>query len=143
MLDIAKRRKSEDEQAAALWSRSAGKAGKLALIFAASRCPNSSLLRVEIEDVDRAIGVSNWITRTIQKRVFDHVSENDQEERTKRVLRLLERPLTKSEITRKTQWLKRRERDEIIETLVEAGLVGFQTDEETGGRSKTTFKRIA
>lgn len=38
MAAICDRRKHEDQQTAALWSRSAGKAGKLALIFAASRC---------------------------------------------------------------------------------------------------------
>jgi hypothetical protein len=140
MVDIARKRKKDEEQAAALWSRSAGKAGKLALIFAASRCPMTTLFRVEFEDIDRAIALSNWLTRTIQKQVFEHVSVNDQEDRTKRVLRLLGTPMTKSQLTRRTQWLKKRERDEILDTLIEAGLVRFRT-EDTDGALKTTYSR--
>lgn len=140
MQDIAKKRKGEDEQAAALWSRAAGKAGKLALIFAASRCPTTTQFRIELEDIDRGIGISNWLTRLIQRKVFEHVSENDQEERTKRVLRILQTPMTKSQLTRKTQWLKRRERDEILETLIEAGLVTYETTER-GKTVQTTYKR--
>jgi hypothetical protein len=140
MADIARKRKKDEEQAAALWSRSAGKAGKLALIFAASRARMGTEFSVEFEDIDRAISLSNWLTRTIQKRVFEHVSMNDQEDRTKRVLRLLGNPMTKSQLTRRTQWLKKRERDEILETLIEGGLVVFST-EDTDGATKTTFSR--
>lgn len=142
MSEIASRRKREEDQAAALWSRSAGKAGKLALIFAASRCPLTPFFKVEAEDIDRGIRLSNWMTRTIQRKVFEHVSENDQEDRTKKVLRILSHPLTKSQLTRRTQWLKRRERDEILETLIEAGLVSFDT-EEAGKTVVTKYKRIS
>lgn len=139
MADIANRRKSEDPQASALWSRSAGKAGKLALIFAASRCPLSASFDVYLEDIDLAIAMSNWLTRTVQRKVFEHVSENDTESNMKRVMRILRHPLTKSQLTRKTQWLRKRERNEIVETLIESGLVEL-TEEQTGGRSRFVFK---
>ena len=144
MADIASRRKKEDSQAAALWSRSAGKAGKLALIFAASRQPFDLLPVVDFEDIDCGIKLSNWITRLIQKQVFEHVSANDQEDRTKKVYRMLSTPMTKSQLTRKTQWLGRRERNEIIETLIEAGLVDFEAIETAGGGPpKTYFKKAS
>jgi hypothetical protein len=141
MAEIANRRKGEDSQAAALWSRAAGKAGKLALIFAASRCPLSTTFEVELEDVDRAIAMSNWITRTVQRKVFEHVSENEIEGQLKRVLRILKTPMTRNELTRKTQWLRRRERTEILETLVESGLVETY-DEPTAGRPKMMLKAV-
>lgn len=144
MADVASRRKADDRQAAALWSRSAGKAGKLALIFAASRQPFDSLPMVDFEDIDRGIKLSNWITRLIQKQVFEHVSANDQEDRTKKVYRMLSTPMTKSQLTRKTQWLGRRERNEIMETLIEAGLVDFESIETVGGGpAKTYFKKAS
>jgi len=141
MAEISERRKTEDSQAAALWSRSAGKAGKLALIFAASRCPISTTFNVELEDVDRAIAMGNWLTRTVQRKVFEHVSENETECQLKRVLRLLKQPLTKDQLVRKTQWLRRRDRNEIIETLVESGLVEL-AEEPTGGRPKIVLKAV-
>lgn len=142
MLEISKRRRGEDSQSAALWSRSAGKAGKLALIFAASRQPFCESPVVDYEDVDRAIKLSNWITRMIQKQVFEHVSTNEQEDRTKKVYRMLSTPMTKSQITRRTQWLGRRERAEILETLIEAGLIEFVVEQSDGaGAPRTIFKR--
>lgn len=138
MMDIAKRRKDEEKDAAALWSRSAGKAGKLALIFAASRQPMTTDLEVSEDDVSLGIALSNHLTRMIQRRVFEHVSANEQEEKTNRVYRMLARPMTKSEITARTRWLKKRDRNEILETLIEAGLVECEV-EETGGRTKTLF----
>ena len=141
MAEIASRRKTEDGQAAALWSRAAGKAGKLALIFAASRCAMSAAFEVELEDVDRAIAMSNWITRTVQRKVFEHVSENETEGQLKRVLRMLAEPMTRNQLTRRTQWLRRRERNEIVETLVESGLVEV-VEEDTGGRPRMVFKAV-
>ena len=126
------------------FSRSAtARLGKLALIFAASRQPFCESPVVDYEDVDRAIKLSNWITRLIQKQVFEHVSTNDQEDRTKKVYRMLETPMTKSQLTRRTQWLGRRERAEILETLIEAGLVEFVVEQADGaGAPKTIFKRV-
>ena len=142
MMDIAKRRRSEDDQAAALWSRAAGKAGKLALVFAASRQAFVESPVVDFNDIDAAIKISNSITRTIQRQVFEHVSANDQEDRVKKVYRLLMTPMTKSEITRKTQWLGRRERTEILETLLESGLIEFdEIQVKGGGPAKTVFKK--
>jgi hypothetical protein len=141
MAEISQRRKTEDGQAAALWSRAAGKAGKLALIFAASRSPFSASFDVELEDVDRAIAMSNWITRTVQRKVFEHVSENEIEAQLKRVLRLLSEPMTRNQLTRKTQWLRRRERNEILETLSDAGHIEV-VEEKTPGRSRTLIKAV-
>lgn len=141
MRAIAARRKQDDPQVAAIWSRSAGKAGKLALIFAASRFTGGdSLMQVEFQDVDLAIALSNYLTRRTLEQVADHVSDNEQESRNKRILRMLDTPMTRSQLTRKTQWLKQRERQEILIDLIEAGLVeSIETD--TGGRPLVVFQR--
>lgn len=142
MQDIASRRKKDDPQVAAIWSRSAGKAGKLALIFAASRfLPQEELMQVEFDDVDRAITLSNYLTRRMLAEVANHVSDNEQEARTKRVLRLLDKqPLTRNQLTRKTQWLKSRERQEILETLMESGQIDVR-EISTLGRIRNEFYR--
>lgn len=140
--NIYKRQKNDDPQVTALWMRSAEKASKLALLFAVSRSPMTPFFKVELEDVDRAIMVANYLTREVQRNVYDRVSDNEQEARTKRVLRLLDSGhLSKSELTRKTQWLRKRERDEILQTLIEAELVQWDT-KPTGGRDVVVLKRI-
>src|SRR5690606_13965623 len=81
MSDICQRRKQEDDTHAALWSRSAGKAATLALIFACSRQSPRKGVMVDIDDIDLSIITSNWITRTMIRRTFDHVSDNPRQEK--------------------------------------------------------------
>ena len=56
-----------------------------------------------------------------------HVADNETERNHKRVLDIIRKAgpsgLTKTELTRKTQFLDRRTRDEALMTLTEAGLV--------------------
>lgn len=71
-----------------------------------------------------------------------HVSDNEHEARVKRVLRLLEEPLTRNQLTRRTQWLRHCERQEILESLIEAELVDVR-EETTFGRPVIKFYRTA
>ncbi|MCC9603530.1 DUF3987 domain-containing protein [Stieleria sp. JC731] len=139
MREIHNKHRDEDEQARALWSRAPGRAGKLALLFAISRQPETNCISIEVEDVDRAIAISNWLTRRVQKKVFDHVVENETEERTKRVLRMLDEPVTRTQLSRRTQWLKKREREEVLDTLFESGQVVFWEVLYGGKRPVTAY----
>ena len=96
---------------------------------------------IELTDVERAIKISNWLTRKMLHQSGLYVARNDHEAQSLRVLRLIhERPMTKSELIRKTQWLKQRDRDEILRSLVESHLAEV-VEEKTEGRSVTRFKR--
>lgn len=93
---------------------------------------------IDEEDADRAIAVSNWLTRRMLYQAFRHVSRNDRENASKRVLRILATKMTRSELTRKTQWLNRRQRDELVGELIESGLVK-SWDEDPGDKRMTRW----
>lgn len=132
---ICDRRKNEDDVTAALWTRTTGRTARLALIHAASRQTGEMNQRVDVCDVDWAIAVSNWLTRRMVRQVHRHVAENDWERSVKRMLRVLDRPLTGSQLTRRTQWLRGRERDEMLATLIQSGQVTVET---VTGKTKPT-----
>ena len=140
---IAARRVDETAGPAALWSRSGGRAQKLALIFACSRCIGSVSIQIEREDVERAIRLSNWMTRRILFMADEYTSSNDVEDRAKRFLRTIpsREGITRSQLTRRTQWLRRREREELLSELIEARLVKVWTDDD-GRKPKQMIRRL-
>lgn len=137
---INERRKGEHHLRAAVWSRSGEKVAKLALIHACSRArclPET----ITFADVDWAVRLGNYLTRRLLVGCGEHVSENDVEARAKRVLRLItDKGITASTLCRRTQWLRSRERDEILRDLVGAGLV-CQDMQDGKRRPTTVFKR--
>jgi hypothetical protein len=140
--EINKRLQSDDSTKAAIWSRSTERVSKLALLFAASRMgPECEGCCIEIDDAEKAIALSNYITRHILKQAEDRVSENDWEAKKKRMLRLIGDGITQAELTRKTQFLKGRERAEAIRELQEAGEVAIM---QSTGTTKpiTTLVRV-
>lgn len=138
---ICYKRIVEESDRAALWSRSGEKTSKLSLLFACSRTTEMPV-RVRLEDVERAIKINNWLTRKMLRKVFLHVSENDQESKVKRVLRILEKKMTLSQFTRKTQWLRFQERRDIIFDLVQSGEIAC-VETETSGRKVTHLHRVS
>lgn len=135
-LAISKKRKRETPIRAALWSGTAEITAKLALIFACSRSRNP--LQIQVEDVDLAIRLSNWLTRRKVDLSQDNVSENATESAAKRLFRLIKETgktgITKSTLCRRTQWLKQKERDEILRDLIQSRLV---VAEEIRSQTKT------
>lgn len=139
-LSIAKRRKGESAIKAALWSGCAEITAKIALLLSCSRSRNPFLIK--LEDVERAIRLSNWLTRRKIGLAMDHVSENATEDASKRVYRMIKesgkKGLTKNELTRKTQWLKARDRDELLANLQACRTVVLG-DVQTKTKTKTVF----
>lgn len=138
---INDRRKKESKLRAALWSRSAEKAAKLSLLHACSRAWTVPAA-IELEDVEFGIAMANWFTRRLLSACRDRISENETESRAKRVLAMLDgEGLTANQLTRKTQWLGRNQRNEILRDLSDAGLVEMVTV-ETRGRAKVVLRRV-
>jgi len=138
---ISRRRMDEEPITAAIWSRAAEKTAKLALLFACSRCLPGYVPVIQLCDVDMAIKLNNWITRRMLQQADRHVSASPfgqmvNEMRT--LLRSRDGEWTMSEITRKTRGLKPRERNDILQTLLQDGTIQ-QGERETGGRSAMTF----
>lgn len=139
-LEISQKRKRETPVRAALWSGTAEITAKLGLLFACSRSRNP--LQIEIQDVDRAVKLSNWLTRRKVELSGDNVAENQIEQSSKRIFRIVKaagaRGVTKNQLSRKTQWMKKRERDEILTDLVSNRTI-FMEQRETDGRTAIAF----
>jgi len=142
LLGICQKRATEDDTKAALWSRTTGKTAKLALLLACSRGTGQEDFEIELQDVDLAIRMSNWMTRRMLWQVFRHVSRNEREDKFKNVYRLLMEGMTRTELTRKTQWLSRRERDEIVNELEGCGMIEKVTI-GTATKPKTLLRAVS
>lgn len=129
-------RDSGDDQGP--WTRVHAMAMKLALI----RACGIKLERPEITESDARWGCElAWLlTERFVERVMENVSENKIEEATNRVLAAIKQAgiMTKTDLTNKTTWMRRSERAEIINSLIEAGRV------EQGKAGKaTTYRYVA
>ena len=118
----------------AILARIGENALKLALIVAVGRDPVRPV--IEITAAEWAIGfVQHYAQRTMEA-VERHVADTETEAYLKRLKEIIRasgaRGITKSEITRASQWLKARDRDEILLTLIESG------DITTGMRGSST-----
>ena len=118
----------------AILARIGENAMKLALIVAVGRDPISP--EIEITAADWAIGfVRHYAQRTMEA-VERHVADTETEAHLKRLKEIIRatgaKGITKSEITRASQWLKSRDRDEILLTLIVSG------DITTGMRGSST-----
>lgn len=135
---VVERRRKEDDTIAAVWSGTPEKTAKLALLFAASRWKGGGypLPVIELQDMDRAIALANYLTRRMLEKAEKHVSENQAEGDIKRVIRLLENKggqVDGTAFSRMTQWLGKR-RDEVIHELIEGK---YMTRHKVGAKTKS------
>lgn len=130
------------EPLGSLWPRAAEKANKLALLYACSENPKAPI----VTDA-AAIWATEVVSHLTKRLVFEaarRVCENGTEHATKRLSRLIEDAgaagMSQTGITRATLFLKKRERQEYLETLIESGVVFVQQVEtKKAGRPKTVF----
>jgi hypothetical protein len=128
------------KQTDGLWKRARGRAASLALLLAASRQGPTADGTVEIVDVNLSIKIINWITRRTIFKVHTEVSENQFQRDTNRVLGIIDKwSPDRSTLTNKTPWLRRKERVEIIEHLLERGSI-VQDEVKTKTNTKIIFR---
>lgn len=118
----------------AILARIGENALKLALIVAVGRDPARPM--IDLSAAEWAIGfVRHFATKTMEA-IERHVANTETEAHLKRLKEIIRavgaKGITKSEITRASQWLKARDRDEILLTLIESG------DVTTGMRGSST-----
>ena len=116
---------------------------KLALIVAVGRDPVQP--EIEITAADWAINFVRYYAQRTMAAVERYVSDTETEAHLKRLKEIIRgsgaKGITKSEITRASQWLKSRDRDEILLTLIESGDIttGMR---ETGGRRAMVYRIV-
>ena len=119
---------------AAIIARWGEQARKLALIRAVADDPGAPVI-----DADRAawgIRLAEHCMGTLLDEAEKHIADNDTEGKVKRVMRLVEKAgrITMGEMHKRTRFLTRRERIEIIEGLKESGEVEVRTLENNRAR---------
>ncbi|MFN7308746.1 MAG: hypothetical protein ACK5TQ_19520, partial [Acetobacteraceae bacterium] len=126
--------------ATALFGRHAENAAKLAMIAAVSRDPAQPV--TEAKDVVWASHVVEHCISTMLREAERRVSNNDTEAKHKRLLQIIRDGgrQSRSEITRQSQFLSRREREEILCSLQEAGLI--LVEQEVGTTKPITFYTV-
>lgn len=122
----------------ALWNRAAEHAAKLSLVAHRMGEPIGALEMKWAIDL-----VNNRMAYTLAC-LEDNVSDNQQEASTKKMLGIIKaagkKGLTKSEITNKTQYLKRAERNELLETLLDMGKIQEETKEGLKSRAVKVYR---
>jgi hypothetical protein len=82
-----------------------------------------------------------WAIEAVER----HVADTETEAHLKRLKEIIRaagaKGIMKSEITRASQWLKSRDRNEILETLIESGDITTAM-RETGGRKAMVYRII-
>lgn len=128
-----------DETGRSLWARAEEKACRLALIYA---CSANAQKPVIDEDAARwACDLSSYLTRRMLYIAHEWVADGVFDARQKRVVRVVRKAggkISRSELCRKTQWLTQRERQEVIDNLLETQQVR-QEEEPTATRPRVWY----
>ena len=128
----------------AILARIGENALKLALIVAVGRDPAKP--EIDLTAADWAIDFVRHYARRTMEAVERHVADTETEAHLKRLKEIIRaagaKGITKSEITRASQWLKSRDRDEILLTLIESGDITTAM-RETGGRRAMVYRILA
>lgn len=128
----------------AILARIGENASKLALIVAVGLNPASP--EIDITAAEWAIGFVRHYARRTMEAVERHVADTETEAHLKRVREIIrtagDAGITKSDITRASQWLKSRDRDDILLTLIESGDIttGMR---ETRGRPGMVYRIVS
>ncbi len=135
---INEKHRSEDRIASAVWSRAPEKAAKLALIHACSH--GCGTPRITLESENWGIALANYSTRLVLQAARNVVAGSKYESSLKRVFMAIGDGCTRRELTRRTQWLRSRERTEILADLQSSGAIKVE-DEPTNGRPRMMIRR--
>ena len=134
--EISRRRIGEDKASAAMWSRTSEKTSKLAMLHTLSKGENCT----SIESAEWAIAVSNFLTRRLVALISGNVADSEHHRRVQKVLTTVKDAgiITQAELSRKTQWLSRKDRADISAQLIESGLM-FSIFRDSATRSAAGY----
>ncbi|MBL0926221.1 MAG: DUF3987 domain-containing protein [Phycisphaerales bacterium] len=128
-----------DETGRSLWARAEEKACRLALIYACSA--NAEKPVIDANAASWACDLSAYLTRRMLYIAHEWVADGVFDARQKRVVRVVRKAggkISRSELCRKTQWLTQRERQEVIDNLLETQQLR-QEEEFSSTRPKVVY----
>jgi len=132
-----------DQMGMAIWARAAEKVHRLALCYACSERHEDPM--VGAAAVEWAWQLTEHQTRRMIAMATRHVYEGEFDQRQKRVVEALRAQggsLTQRRFNKVMRWLKPQERAEIVQNLLEAGMLEA-VSEATGGRPRTVYRLMA
>lgn len=139
-------RERDDDVWRSVWGRAVEKAGKLALIHAASQVvrPDKTTVRVDDESAAWGVAVSDHSVRSLLFLLDRYASDSKAESILKAVRRVIDGfpsgVVPKNKLTRKLQKFSHSERESAISTLLDSEEL-FRHHEATEGRPKVTYYR--
>lgn len=144
LLDEQARGLATDAGGRAIYARTAENAAKLALVAAISRNPDQP--RIGAEEFRWAREFSLWSSNRLVAEVGRRVADTQAERDTKRVAEIVRSAgaagIARSALVNRTFFLRAREREEILTTLQQAGLIAEVKEASTGGRPSTTYRHL-
>lgn len=118
--------KSGDE-ANYLYGKALENARRIALILAMSRFPDRWRAKIERQDAKYACDLVAYLIESVIGEVRATLSENNDEKCKKRIVQIIAsaayKGMTRSDLTRKTQFIRRSMREEYLEDLLDSGEV--------------------
>lgn len=117
-----------------MWVRSAAMAIKIAMLEAVARDPLSPVIDAELLDSSRKL--VDWFTLYAETFLASRIADTDTERGINRVRAIIadgkEAGVTVTELTRRTQSMRRRDRDDHVQTLIDSGQVVAWVDTPNG-----------
>ena len=108
-----------------LYGKALENARRIALILAVSRAPDRFRAKIERSDAEYACGLVGFLIGLVINEVRESLSENTDEKAKKRIRKIVSNAgyegITRNDLTRKTQFIRRSMRDEYIEDLLDSG----------------------
>ncbi len=125
-----------------LWGKAVENARRVALIVAALQHPGAH--EIQLRDAVYAIRLVQLTIDEMVERVREDVATTKAERDKRVILRALRggAQLTRSDLTRRTQGLSKRDREDALDDLLDAGRIDEVEGPGTGRKAVTYFRRI-
>jgi hypothetical protein len=144
---LAMQRNNQNEQVSGIIGRLAENAFKIALIKSITDCPASPMIATR--DLEWGMMISRISVEALMRAAEDRVADSEHETIVKRVMRIISEAgsagIDGTKLSRKTQFLDRRKRADIIAGMIEAGMVRAMKipKADKGGPETTIYFDIA
>ncbi|MCQ2392391.1 MAG: DUF3987 domain-containing protein [Kiritimatiellae bacterium] len=111
------------DEANYLYGKAIENARRVALILAVSRAGDALRAKIEAADAEYATKLVGYLIATVISSVDESLSENADEKAKKRILKIVAaagvKGITRNELTRKTQFIRRSFREEYLQDLID------------------------
>lgn len=132
-----------DRESNYLYGKALENARRIALILGVSAAPDRFRAKVKRAHAEYACNLVGFLISQVIDELEATMSENADEKAKKRILQLIakagKKGVTRNELTRKTQFIRRGLREEYLEDLLESGLVTKRLNDDAHVHSEIFF----